>query len=228
MPNPDISNIHNMGDKKKALGLTAEALKPYLVAGYSQGTAITDALGADSDVKGGVCLALSLHWMRLHQNSRNSPRFGETGLLNSEQVLVAARNIQLAYQRAKGRAGGGGESASQAAGIAFACKLFGMSMVGPLASHAMTDNALRTKLRQVHRYHVMAMAGFGIGHAIAAYMSSGKMFGFSRHVYLFDPNIGELKIPEGELAYALEALTGRYKLLGSNFPSCFLAEIKPS
>ncbi|HSW06246.1 MAG TPA: YopT-type cysteine protease domain-containing protein [Aquabacterium sp.] len=216
-----------MGDKKKALALTGQALKPYCVANYSQDAAITKALGAGSDVKGGVCLALSMHWMRTHQNSRNTPRFGDVGLLNSQQVLVAARNIQLAYQGSKGRAGGQGEEASQQAGIAFACKLFGMSMVGALAKHAMSDDGLRSKLRQVHRYHVIAMTGFGIGHAIAAYMSSGKIFGLSRHVYIFDPNIGELKIPESELAYVLQALTGRYKLLGSNFTGCYLAEIKP-
>ncbi|NNE65095.1 MAG: hypothetical protein HKN33_00900, partial [Pyrinomonadaceae bacterium] len=34
------------------------------------------------------------------------------------------------------------------------------------------------------------------GHAIAFYLSSGKMLGLGRHVYVFDPNFGEFKVPK--------------------------------
>lgn len=34
------------------------------------------------------------------------------------------------------------------------------------------------------------------GHAIAFYLSSGKAFGKGQHVYVFDPNYGEFKVPK--------------------------------
>lgn len=34
------------------------------------------------------------------------------------------------------------------------------------------------------------------GHAIAFYLSSGKMLGKGQHVYVFDPNYGEFKVPK--------------------------------
>lgn len=92
----EFNNLEWMGDSKKALGITGAALKPYLVAAYSQGDAITNAFGPNSDVKGGVCVALSMHRIRQHQSSRNTPRLGENGLLNSQEVINEARAVRLA------------------------------------------------------------------------------------------------------------------------------------
>ena len=226
MPRPDLSDINYFGNLQTNLDITRAALRPFVVERYRQADAIENAFGGDSDIRGGACLALSMHWIRQHQSNRNAPRLGEAGLLNSLEVMVAARNIQQAYERAK-RRDGGQDQAANAAGIAFACKLFQMSLVGGLTHHHFDDAAFLGRLRQVHRYHIIAMAGFGIGHAICTYASSGKVFGRGRHVYLFDPNIGELKIPERDIGYAIEALTAFYRLLRQNYVHCYVGEIKP-
>lgn len=225
MPRIDVSNVQNMGDRNAALSLTAQALKPFLISAYSQGKVIKDKFGDNSEVGGGACLALSMHWIRAHQSNKNAPRFGETGLMSSDQVLVVARNVQLAYQRSKARGAGKAEQVAQSEGIKQACKLFGASMIGALEAHDF-DEKFEQKITQIQRYHIIALAGFGTGHAIACYASSGKLFGRGRHFYLFDPNIGELKVPLEETSYLIDVVRKRYKLLANNFTSCFLAEIK--
>jgi hypothetical protein len=222
----EFDGLAFMADSKKALGITGAALKPYLVATYSQTDAIARALGPNSDVKGGVCVALSMHWIRQHQSNRNVARFGETGLLNTATVINEARAIQLAYQQGKA-AGGTQEQEAQRAGFNAAAGRYNMSLIGGVARHGFEEAALLTALKRSHSYNVLALAGFGVGHATATYMSSGKIFGYGKHLYLFDPNIGELKIPESEISYAIRAFTARYQLLDKKFNIFYRAEIKP-
>jgi hypothetical protein len=225
MPRIDLDNLDLRMSKKAAQALTRTVLTPYLVAQYSQ-----DDVNGHNFPKwakiGGICLGLSLYWIRLHQSNRNTPRLGEQGLLHSNQVVVEARRIQLVYQDSLKVAGATDRPAQQAA-IGAACASVKATAVGALTRYGLGDAGLMTALRQVHRYHVLSLTGFGDGHAIAAYMSSGKIFGLARHVYLFDPNIGEFKIPEGDLDYALEALAARYKSINLPYNACYLSEVKP-
>lgn len=226
MPRIDVSNVQMMGDRSAALKLTAQALKPSLVSSYSQEKVIKDKFGDDSEIGGGACLALSMHWIRAHQSSKNAPRFGETGLMSSDQVLVVARNVQLAYQRAKGRGAGKAEQTAQSEGIKQACKIFGASIIGSLDTHEF-DETFEKKVSRNQQYHIIALTGFGIGHAIACYASSGKLFGRGRHFYLFDPNIGELKVPLEDAGYLIDVIRKRYLLLKHNYTGCLVAQIKP-
>jgi hypothetical protein len=223
----EFDNLAFMADGAKAVGITGAALKPYLVAAYSQGSALTQALGAGSDVAGGVCVALSMFWIRTHQSNRNAPRFGTTGLFNTQQVINEARQVQLTYQQNKA-SGGASEAEAQRAGLSAAAQRYSMSLQGGVHKHDFTNDAgLLTALKQSHNYNVLALSGFGVGHAMATYLSSGKLFGYGKHLYLFDPNIGELKIPEAEINYAMAALTTRYKLLDKRFMYFFRAAIVP-
>jgi hypothetical protein len=36
-------------------------------------------------------------------------------------------------------------------------------------------------------------------HAICSYKSSGKVFGIGSHLYVFDPNYGEFRVPTGNI-----------------------------
>jgi hypothetical protein len=36
-------------------------------------------------------------------------------------------------------------------------------------------------------------------HGICSYKSSGKIFGFGSHLYVFDPNFGEFRVPGGQI-----------------------------
>ena len=47
----------------------------------------------------------------------------------------------------------------------------------------------------------MILLSFGKDHhCIAAYHSSGKLFGYGSHLYVFEPNFGEIKIGASETA----------------------------
>ena len=52
-------------------------------------------------------------------------------------------------------------------------------------------------------------AGGSAGHMVASYASGGKM-GFFRHLYFFDPNMGEYKIDTGDTAKFVEAWLKSY------------------
>lgn len=118
---------------------------------------------------------------------------------------------------------------ARTAGFTEAATRYRMALIGAVAKHIFADANLLTEIKRVHSYHVVALAGLGVGHATATStsMSSGKIFGFGRHLYLFDPNIGELKIPESEIAYAIAALTTRYQLIDKKYKFLFRGEIKP-
>jgi hypothetical protein len=225
MAQPDLSNVANMGDKAKAKKLTGEALKPFLVEGFSQDSKIREALGANSDVRGGVCLALSLNWIRLHQSAKHSPRLGVDGLLTTQTVINKARMVQLNYEKAQAGAGKD-EAAKILAGVKHACNMTHMTLVNGLTKYTFPSDALVASVAQVHRYNLIALAGFGAGHATASYYSSGKILGYGRHLYFFDPNIGEFKIPEADIVYVFDALSKRYALLGTNFNNCYAGEVK--
>lgn len=49
-----------------------------------------------------------------------------------------------------------------------------------------------------HRYHIINFNGSN-PHTICCYMSSGKMFGYGKHLYVFEPNRGEFKVPASDI-----------------------------
>ncbi|MGO4833623.1 YopT-type cysteine protease domain-containing protein [Rhizobiaceae sp. 2RAB30] len=60
----------------------------------------------------------------------------------------------------------------------------------------------------------MILLSFGKdNHCIAAYHSSGKLFGYGSHLYVFEPNFGEIKIGASETAVKgfFKALAETYK-----------------
>lgn len=52
------------------------------------------------------------------------------------------------------------------------------------------------------------------GHCCASYVSSGKIFGWSRHLYFFDSNLGEYKVGMDESAKFLAAWLKEYAEIG--------------
>jgi len=47
-------------------------------------------------------------------------------------------------------------------------------------------------------------------HAICAYKSSGKIFGIGSHLYVFDPNYGEFRVPTDKIEYFFRSLRETY------------------
>ena len=67
----------------------------------------------------------------------------------------------------------------------------------------------------------------GSGHAICCYKSGGK-FGYYSHLYVFDPNLAEFKVPASEIYLFFAVLHAYYqKNHGRNWWSITPLEVRP-
>jgi len=55
-------------------------------------------------------------------------------------------------------------------------------------------------------FHYYKEKGGVGGHAICSYKSGGKFFGLGSHLYVFDPNFGEYRVPSGQIVDFYKAL----------------------
>ena len=75
-------------------------------------------------------------------------------------------------------------------------------------------NNIKNFLTATHRYHLINFKGLH-AHTICCYMSGGKIFGSGSHLYVFDPNIGEFKVPLSEVGYFLSLLVFTHISMGA-------------
>lgn len=148
-----------------------------------------------NDVQGGVCEALSMKWIKMKR--------GEVAkkLKGDKKPSASSRVQALSVERRFGKA----IDKHSASG-----KVFGMTLETLAQSYKMPMGQARN-----HQGKVATVAGMVTGtvhgctllsffcpkydngpHAIGMYMSGGKLLGAGKHVYLFDPNEGEFKIPD--------------------------------
>lgn len=79
---------------------------------------------------------------------------------------------------------------------------------------------LRGQVCRTHAYTLTALsfkeanAQKTSGHAICAYQSGGKIFGFGSHLYAFDPNVGEFRISNDDVPAFYIALFKMYASKG--------------
>ena len=219
----DWNGIH----QKSSIAIE-EALKSYMAgtrdkAGYSQNKMIKQ-YGLDSKWSGGVCLALSSHWIRFHHQHKGSTatRVGVDGILRSKGALVAAANIQGVYRRQ-----------GKTTEISKAVSMNGLTVMAPNAPvrYLATDSfqELIDKVNRTHKYYILALSipFGGSGHAICCYKSGGK-FGYYSHLYVFDPNLAEFKVPASEIYLFFAVLHAYYqKNHGRNWWSITPLEVRP-
>jgi hypothetical protein len=72
---------------------------------------------------------------------------------------------------------------------------------------------LAASAKEKHAYRLwnigLATPTGSAGHMVASYASGGKL-GFARHLYFFDPNMGEFKIDLGDTEKFLKAFLAAY------------------
>jgi hypothetical protein len=162
-----------------------------LVARAEAGTLETDAV----QKIGGVCRALALKWLKVKfkENSnadrqKAGPRVG---------IIDRDKTFDRAFQRYAAH------NADQRYGLE---EYYGMSAtfdpnLFQKQPGGLTSYVAKTVAHSKHGYFLHAIRCpklDDISHAIAYYTSSGKVFSISSHVYMFDPDFGEYKIPNSD------------------------------
>jgi hypothetical protein len=174
-------------------------------ANKTEATRVTQRLVDANDVQSGVCEALSMKWIKMKRNEVAEGLKGD--LKPSANSRVQALSDDRRFGKAIDKHG-----ASK--------KVRGMSIETLARSYKMPMGQTRnhqSKLSTVASLVTGAVHGctllsffcpkYGDGpHAIGMYMSGGKVFGTAKHVYLFDPNEGEFKVPVKQFSQFLRGL----------------------
>jgi hypothetical protein len=179
---------------------------------------ITEARSAAIRNAGGICQSLCLKWVRkkIREKSRGMAltHEGDAQKAGTGRLKPEARMTDLRDDATMAKAIARQDEASAklfvtmvlAEGInSYHLNKCDQGMIlNPRISEAATKITGTTQQCFLFGFNCPALEG--AGHVIAMYTSSGKAAGFGKHVYLFDPNFGELKIPKGEFNPFLRSL----------------------
>lgn len=195
-----------------------EVLKNFHHVPYGQGDEISKALGdlmsQRSDVSGGICFGLSCQWIELHRDYHGMGH-GERyriscistrikNLASDSAFFYRAMNSQADYMN--NNAGTGFERMSEAA------KKYNLQFDAE-EEHTSSDQLARA-VDRTHGYHLITF-GYGQGgHAICSYKSGGKFLGIGSHLYVFDANLGEFRVKNGEMASFFRTYFSVYRSQG--------------
>ena len=173
--------------------------KACLAARYLQ-TEDVKLRAAPENCKDGCCFGLTTLWAGRHFTQKNEgPEARIKAITTDAQKIFRA---QQAYETAGGAAGREKESGPwQAAG--FTVGDYKGKNVATGDDYAKTAgetlvDMLITAGRK-HHYTAVAFRNAKGWHQMVCYHSGGKIFGIASHLYFFDPNGGEFKVPHGDM-----------------------------
>ena len=178
---------------------TIKYLRSYKTEGHSQ-SADPRFAALDKKISNGVCFGLTSVWAGRHKSHK-----GETSEIRMKAVTGAAgwdeaKNIQLAYfGDAKGN------EKTHVAGF-WTNKGFKIGDTTTENIDAGDENSVAEALKNMfitagktHQYTALGFKCANGGHQMVSYHSGGKIFGVGSHLYFYDPNNGEFKIPHSKL-----------------------------
>jgi len=141
----------------------------------------------------GCCLSLCFQWMKLKMtNSKESAQDRITKIRATIPKVILRQKLQSELW-----AVGGGEANYTAPATYIGVKLkksdlnrekVKPNLTGRIAFCELLRNTKKTSLLMDYRWPDDS------GHAVAWYVSSGKVFNAKQHIYFFDPNFGEYKV----------------------------------
>lgn len=184
--------------------------------------------------RNGICTGLSMVWL-----ARLMLQHNETPLQRKKALHSAAgyrwggktQDIHLG-------AGGGGnvdDDATWRSHYAEALKAYVLTIVANstvgvgFADSASAAKTMAPAIKEKHAYRLWNVGlkthSGNAGHMVASYASGGKM-GFMRHLYFFDPNMGEFKIDLGDAEKFTTAWLEAYRtgFLGVNYFATFAVQ----
>lgn len=188
---PDLSNIQNLpqdvaGERSK------KALQIFLVDRYNM---FTEAQNMNfHNIGEGACVGLSSQWVE-HSGNMKTMRYPVT--------MENAINFQIGYEKARARYGDG----------VLKNMLYDKGFTKSETAYAGADDI--AVLAKKSGNHVIGMAGFGVGHAVA--MHTPAKNSADQHVTFFDPQMGSFKFNRADANYFFKAYEARLASVGTRF-----------
>lgn len=179
----------------------------------------------DSNTRKGVCMAVCVRWIEHHKTVRScfgykKPTDIRLAALKKSNEIDAICRSQAVYGDYVKKISNLGDASEYKETLNEFVGNFDLSLsretktiyLGKLSSKfskasnadAFVDDSsylfeeMATFVKQKHRYHIINLDG-QTPHTICCYMSSGTAFGYGTHLYVFEPNRGEFKVPANEV-----------------------------
>jgi len=154
------------------------------------------------DKSGGLCEALSLKWLKVKfKENSTDEKYKDFGKIKSPDFKVNMVDREKTFDKAFARYAA--TAADKRRGLEEYYGLDGqyeIMSLSPTNDGSGTSYVARTVADSTHSYflHSIVCPKFKGGlHAIAYYTSGGKG-GLFKHVYMFDPDYGEYKVPNSK------------------------------
>lgn len=173
----------------------------------------------DSNVKGGVCFALSSLWIRRHKNNKGETAAKRIEFLGLDSTIFHAAIMQRLYGAEYVDDTTGGHERAQNVAMDYRGMKYNdrsYEKFAPFSDDVSDENVkdmlagMNTATSRTHEYTMVSFDFVGGGaHATCCYKSGGKILGMGSHLYAFDPNFGEFKVKGGEIKEFYRALFSR-------------------
>jgi hypothetical protein len=156
------------------------------------------------------CMGFSLLWIREHRNQDDHSQIESLKKLGG-----SALRIQMAYQAASSRSDGlvDNDVKLRACLPGAATDLLPDMILGDtsLESGDSVSKVISDYVDKNRTYNIISLVDpHKAVHAVACYKSGGKL-GFWTHLYLFDPNFGELKCERSKIKELISGLLDEYE-----------------
>ncbi|UPY39175.1 YopT-type cysteine protease domain-containing protein [Sediminicoccus sp. KRV36] len=178
------------------------SFKDCITAKYSQNDDALLKSRQTGAAKDGCCIGLSMLWAGRHLAQKNEKPEDRLKFITTDRDRVVA--AQLAYEAAPGAAGTAKEGPLWAS-YGFTVSDYKSDHVASPAeggakqmATAITDMLVDAGGK--HRYASLTWRSPRGGHQMVSYHSGGNMLGMNSHLHFFDPNAGEFKIGNGDMA----------------------------
>lgn len=201
----------------------------YLSAAYKQSALIGkyNADPKYKSFRHGYCLALSILWIRRHKRFKSEGAAKRMAALSTNRCIQDALEMQLVLEQRNTQAVNRAQMAHEmwnefsplpdkakmaasVSSIGDAAALTEITVVGEERTRNIdigtdSDNAfsflteINSQVNRTHQYFLLLHRNDVVGgHATCGYKSGGK-WGFGSHLYFFDSNLGEYRVPASEI-----------------------------
>jgi hypothetical protein len=181
------------------------------------------------NIQEGVCMAACANWIETHKNYRScfgkkKPTDVRLDVLKKKHNIDAICQLQIKYEDALSKNSDSITKGNYQSILDEFLSRYDLSLEkanftqriakypGKISKHGFSESSISQSadlfavefedfanfVNVNHRYHIINFNGSN-PHTICCYMSSGKIFGYGKHLYVFEPNRGEFKVPASDI-----------------------------
>lgn len=190
-----------------------------VTAAFRQGDPLNVLFPDGHDCRRGVCYGLCVAWIRRHRSNKGETPASRLSHVGSRDSVLHASVTQRLYSSEFSKGGWGyfNHKDSQNAAMEGLKLQYRDDSWKDYVAYTDADDmeaalsAVEARVGRTHEYAMVLLEFTTLGgHAICSYKSGGKIAGLGSHLYVFDPNFGEFKVPGGQIKAFFASLFERY------------------